>query len=980
MVIFVVATMVAPRVWAGGVVEIQIDGSSARDFIWQTLARVSFEPLDVSGAGGAAQLIEDVSFLASGELRRSADDIPQIVLPVVLSLSDGRDVAVLTAFDLSASSGSLCASFAEAYPMSCDPAADLDCSNVDCLSDSSCDYLMDVELAMEEYSRVCTLLDLSLVETAIVDRAPIVRSAVSLSSDSSRVALRVEFSPEQYEGDPMDYNEDEICPEDHETLDDWNAFVDGDFPVTSSGDGWSLTIDSCLLRAAAGNQAEEMALDNGLMTPDAVTNWFPTVNQGGMIHTALQAQVWSAPCVNPVGVNVQLYTETRLDDDGLAIEGEMDYGPVGDDAMLCVVLGTLIAGPVGYMVSYIAIDVVSGGPLSAILPLAEIFGIDRSAIFSNDMCDIWEDPDDPSGSKMLFECPLQTDELAIRTGWSENAFKFDLSINALLGDMRGLEVSGSLTPVGDLEIDYDDDGVPDWDDNCPANYNPAQCDEDNDGVGTAVDTDPDDDGLKLGDDNCPYVYNLDQADDDDDGRGDVCDNCSQVDNPDWEFCSDYFVAGGFRANDTRDLPSHFIAGRACDEGDDDDDCVLDEYDNCPYHYNPVINGSQPNTNADDEERYGWPERGDACDPHASAILGAYNFESSSAEEGSANSFTGGRAPRFRLSLFASFAVEHSTWTVELQSCRCLSWDSCTACDPYAADTSSSWFRRPSWIDEEIYSADSEDALLDLPQDWACTTTTSGAESLSVSITRETSDDGRPHENARYYAFCPAQEGVHMVRALLHASGDADGEGITAWTKVLVSPVQNYVINPQPDIELGEPEFFIDSPEIWELDMYLGTAIMPPVDPALDPISLSWIELRRDEIGFYAEAVVADPETLAEEGRYDLELPVQASAVNAAVHYVGPIGGRSETESLVLATNRGVFAGPVDGLGPWTRLGAPYAMINAETVSLRQSDNGVQTLIRDQDGQISSWTFDGEWSLDAMIPSASSTVTFPRSPR
>jgi len=59
--------------------------------------------------------------------------------------------------------------------------------------------------------------------------------------------------------------------------------------------------------------------------------------------------------------------------------------------------------------------------------------------------------------------------------------------------------------------DFDSDGIPDGDDNCPENPNADQLDTDEDTVGDACD-------------NCPNVDNEDQADTDGDGIGDACDN------------------------------------------------------------------------------------------------------------------------------------------------------------------------------------------------------------------------------------------------------------------------------------------------------------------------------------------------------------------------------------------------------------------------------------------------------------------------
>ncbi len=69
-----------------------------------------------------------------------------------------------------------------------------------------------------------------------------------------------------------------------------------------------------------------------------------------------------------------------------------------------------------------------------------------------------------------------------------------------------------LRSMGGVCIDSDDDGVCDFEDNCPHVHNPGQNDSDGDQVGDACD-------------NCSDVLNTDQADSDNDGVGDVCDDC-----------------------------------------------------------------------------------------------------------------------------------------------------------------------------------------------------------------------------------------------------------------------------------------------------------------------------------------------------------------------------------------------------------------------------------------------------------------------
>ena len=76
---------------------------------------------------------------------------------------------------------------------------------------------------------------------------------------------------------------------------------------------------------------------------------------------------------------------------------------------------------------------------------------------------------------------------------------------------------------GSSDYDYDNDGIRNWDDNCPSVSNPDQTDSDNDGIGDACDDDADNDGIPNTTDNCPDVPNPDQADSDHDGIGDACD-------------------------------------------------------------------------------------------------------------------------------------------------------------------------------------------------------------------------------------------------------------------------------------------------------------------------------------------------------------------------------------------------------------------------------------------------------------------------
>lgn len=95
-----------------------------------------------------------------------------------------------------------------------------------------------------------------------------------------------------------------------------------------------------------------------------------------------------------------------------------------------------------------------------------------------------------------------------------------------------------------VDLDPDEDGVPDSADNCPGVNNPDQLDTDGDGLGDVCETDDDNDLVEDDADNCVTVINPDQLDTDGDGFGDACDtdrdgddfangldNCPQVANP-----------------------------------------------------------------------------------------------------------------------------------------------------------------------------------------------------------------------------------------------------------------------------------------------------------------------------------------------------------------------------------------------------------------------------------------------------------------
>jgi len=83
--------------------------------------------------------------------------------------------------------------------------------------------------------------------------------------------------------------------------------------------------------------------------------------------------------------------------------------------------------------------------------------------------------------------------------------------------------------TGVTALDFDLDGIPDRQDNCPTVKNPDQADSDGDGLGDACDRcagglDSDGDGVCDAVDNCPLVWNPDQVNTDTNGMGNACDS------------------------------------------------------------------------------------------------------------------------------------------------------------------------------------------------------------------------------------------------------------------------------------------------------------------------------------------------------------------------------------------------------------------------------------------------------------------------
>lgn len=147
------------------------------------------------------------------------------------------------------------------------------------------------------------------------------------------------------------------------------------------------------------------------------------------------------------------------------------------------------------------------------------------------------------------------------------------AVGVLAGDR---DCDGVVDPADD---DDDQDGVADSDDNCPAVSNPLQINTDFDPDGDACDEDRDNDGVPDDEDNCRTRSNADQLDVDADGVGDVC--------VDWDLDgvkdgSDNCIHDPNPSQSDVDLDRE---GDACDP-DTDGDGQSDNDDNCPFDADP----------------------------------------------------------------------------------------------------------------------------------------------------------------------------------------------------------------------------------------------------------------------------------------------------------------------------------------------------------------------------------------------------------
>jgi outer membrane protein OmpA-like peptidoglycan-associated protein len=162
-------------------------------------------------------------------------------------------------------------------------------------------------------------------------------------------------------------------------------------------------------------------------------------------------------------------------------------------------------------------------------------------------------------------------------------------------------VDGRLICFG---LDDDNDGIPNDEDNCRYAPNPAQEDQDGDGIGNVCDDDIDGDGILNDPDNCVYTPNPDQGDIDRDGIGDACSDDADGD-------------GIMNADDACPLDPEDVDGYedadGCPDPDNDGDGILDRVDRCPLEAEDV-DGFQDEDGCpdDDNDADGILDLNDAC--------------------------------------------------------------------------------------------------------------------------------------------------------------------------------------------------------------------------------------------------------------------------------------------------------------------------------------------------------------------------------
>jgi len=221
--------------------------------------------------------------------------------------------------------------------------------------------------------------------------------------------------------------------------------------------------------------------------------------------------------------------------------------------------------------------------------------------------------------------------VAIASAWSNPLFPFfgftATDVCSVRNAYAAVEVGSGDADCDGLEDvfepDSDDDGVVDANDNCVFVANPGQTDVDADGLGDACDGDSDNDGVLDTADNCPWIANPDQSDWNSNGVGNACedpdgdgvpntlDNCWDFYNPDQVNTDgdNVWIGGG---------------GDACDP-DDDNDAVVDAFDNCPLRPNAGQQDADddslgdvcdlcPLVQSSDNADFDRDGRGDPCDP------------------------------------------------------------------------------------------------------------------------------------------------------------------------------------------------------------------------------------------------------------------------------------------------------------------------------------------------------------------------------